>query len=223
MSSSMVARKLHSTTHRPPSVSESFVGGLKNSKQQDLQRRRTSFLDSVPGWLRRKFFRNRKTLAVVFTVVTSLAYSSHLNSAVLGPKATMGDFDLGKRKKRLTTFEDKTLHQPSGNAFGDTDDIVAHAVSLISCSKAARTSGMLDAFLILRHSIHQNSRHRFADWSNEISESIFQLYPNHNHLSRYSYHMYAFVHKGGGCEQHSEMLSRLGYRVRVVPTPGTML
>ena len=76
---------------------------------------------------------------------------------------------------------------------------IAHAISLITCHKASRVQGFLDALIILRHSIHQNSVHAGK--------------------GRYSYQMYAIIHEEGGCDQHVPLLKRLGYIPVVKPTP----
>lgn len=76
---------------------------------------------------------------------------------------------------------------------------IAHAISLITCKKADRVIGFLDALIILRHSIHQNSIH--------------------NHRGQYSYQMYAIIHPDGGCAVHVDLLRRLGYIPVVKPTP----
>lgn len=79
---------------------------------------------------------------------------------------------------------------------------IAHAVSLITCQKASRIRGFLDALIILRHSIHQNSIH------------------GHFSNSNYSYQMFAFVHESdAGCVTHVPLLRRLGYIPLVRPTP----
>jgi hypothetical protein len=78
--------------------------------------------------------------------------------------------------------------------------VIAHAVSLITCHKAARVKGFLDAFIILRHSIHQNSVH---------------VHPN----SKYSYQMYVIIHQDGGCAEYADHLRRLGYIPIIKPTP----
>lgn len=76
---------------------------------------------------------------------------------------------------------------------------IAHVISLITCTKASRVKGFLDALVILRHSIHQNSVH--------------------NSAGKYSYQMYAIIHPDGGCVQHVSLLKRLGYIPLVKETP----
>jgi len=85
---------------------------------------------------------------------------------------------------------------------------IAHAVSLITCSgsqKASVVQGLLDALVILRHSIHRNSIHNNN--------------PNSSHNSKYSYQMFAMVHEDGGCAAHVPLLEQLGYIPLVRPTP----
>jgi hypothetical protein len=77
---------------------------------------------------------------------------------------------------------------------------IAHVISLITCKKASRVKGFLDALVVLRHSIHQNSVHATT-------------------RSKYSYQMYAVVHPDGGCDQHVPLLRRLGYTPIVRQTP----
>ncbi|KAL7480924.1 hypothetical protein ACHAW6_006590 [Cyclotella cf. meneghiniana] len=83
---------------------------------------------------------------------------------------------------------------------------IAHAVSLIKCSKSSSVTGFLDAAAILRHSIHKNSIHR----TNSVNSSSLPT-------SRYSYQMYAIVHPS--CTPHSDPLVKLGYEVLTVDHP----
>ena len=78
---------------------------------------------------------------------------------------------------------------------------VAHVISLITCQKASRVRGFLDALIILRHSIHKNSVHTAGSGS------------------AYSYQMYAILHPDGGCLPHVPLLKRLGYIPLVRTTP----
>ena len=92
---------------------------------------------------------------------------------------------------------------------------VAHVVSLISCKKKLRVQGLLDALVILRHSIHQNSVHRIQDDTTIASSSS----KARHQTSKYSYQMYVFLHKDGGCLDHIPLLKRLGYTPLVRDTP----
>ena len=76
---------------------------------------------------------------------------------------------------------------------------IAHAISLITCKRLDRVIGFLDALVILRHSIHQNSIH--------------------NQRGQYSYQMYAIIHPDGGCVEHVHLLQRLGYIPIIRETP----
>jgi hypothetical protein len=81
---------------------------------------------------------------------------------------------------------------------------------------------LLDALVILRHSIHQNSRHRLVSPNDSQHMSLINVLSNqyqHNHTSRYSYHMHVFIHQDGGCAQYEHLLERLGYHTHVVSTP----
>ena len=92
---------------------------------------------------------------------------------------------------------------------------IAHVISLITCHKESTVKGFLDALIILRHSIHQNSIHRIEDDQTTISSSK----QARNHRSKYSYQMYAILHKDGGCLTHVPLLERLGYIPLVKDTP----
>lgn len=91
---------------------------------------------------------------------------------------------------------------------------IAHAVSLITCHKQSTVIGLLDALMILRHSIHQNSIHRFENEKTAVLSS-----KRGRNRSNYSYQMYAIVHKDGGCLVHVPLLERLGYIPLVKDTP----
>ena len=101
--------------------------------------------------------------------------------------------------------EDTKVDDPSETARKDAKNdhhiVIGHVISLITCQKATRVQGFLDALVILRHSIHQNSVH------------------NNNNSSKYGYQMYAIVHPDGGCVAHLPLLKRLGYIPLVKPTP----
>jgi hypothetical protein len=83
--------------------------------------------------------------------------------------------------------------------------VIAHAISLIKCSKKNSVTGFIDAAAVLRHSIHKNSIH----YNNTSSPS--------SKKSRYSYQMYAIVHTS--CEEHAKSLERLGYQILVKDHP----
>jgi hypothetical protein len=96
-----------------------------------------------------------------------------------------------------------TRDSPIISSVGATNPIkIAHVISLITCHKASRVKGFLDALIILRHSIHQNSIHA-----------------NEQGKSNYSYQMYAILHEDGGCLEHTDLLKRLGYIPLIKPTP----
>jgi hypothetical protein len=87
---------------------------------------------------------------------------------------------------------------------------IAHVISLITCHKASRVKGFLDALIILRHSIHQNSIH--ANNNDPTGRKVKKS-------SNYSYQMYAILHQDGGCLEHFDLLKRIGYIPLVKPTP----
>ena len=78
---------------------------------------------------------------------------------------------------------------------------IAHATSIILCKNEAKVRGMMDALAVLRHSIHMNSVH---------------AHPN----SKYSYQMYAIIHKDNCNDpQIPPFLEQLGYIPIIKPTP----
>lgn len=86
--------------------------------------------------------------------------------------------------------------------------VIAHAVSLIKCSKGSSVAGFLDAAAVLRHSVHKNSVHYVPPTSSD--------YPPQRR-SRYSYKMYGIVHTS--CQEHAKVLSKLGYEILVRDHP----
>ena len=81
-----------------------------------------------------------------------------------------------------------------------TATTVAYAVSLIQCSsKHANSAGLVDASLVMRHSIHQTSVR------------------NPNSGSKYDYKMYAIVHRDA--EKCSKPLKDAGFELIVVDPP----
>jgi hypothetical protein len=90
----------------------------------------------------------------------------------------------------------------SGNAENAKNNIVvAYAVSFIKCgdTKGSNAAGLVDASLILRHSIHQISSR------------------NPSSRSKYDYKMYAIIHKQA--EQCSSKLRDVGFETIVVDSP----
>jgi len=79
---------------------------------------------------------------------------------------------------------------------------VAHAISFLSCG-ASLTSKYIDAMLLLRHSIHQNSIHAT------------------DATSKYSYKMYAFVNNdpAKNCGKYINWIRRMGYTPLLLPNP----
>ena len=86
--------------------------------------------------------------------------------------------------------------------------VIAHAVSLIKCSKGSSVTGFLDAAAVLRHSVHKNSVHYVQPTSGD--------YPPQRR-SRYSYKMYGIVHTS--CQEHAKVLGKLGYEILVRDHP----
>jgi hypothetical protein len=103
----------------------------------------------------------------------------------------------GARQTWLDHFKDANQSTPIK---------IAHVVSLISCArKSSRTKGFIDALIILRHSIHQNSvRNTHAT----------------NQSSVYDYQMIAVVNADDvACREQAPLLERLGYRTLLRPNP----
>lgn len=117
------------------------------------------------------------------------------------------------------------ITEPASGAEPVLPAIIAHAISLIKCSKGSSVTGFLDAAAILRHSIHKNSihYHSFPSLSSQsnINSTIIQNYhhrPNtSSSSSRYSYQMYAIVHTS--CAEHATILSQLGYTILIKDHP----
>ncbi len=83
---------------------------------------------------------------------------------------------------------------------GSTNKTVAYVVSFIQCSGTATNSaGLVDASLVLRHSIHQISSR------------------NPESGSKYDYKMYAIVHRQA--EQCSQTLKKVGFEIILVDPP----
>ena len=97
--------------------------------------------------------------------------------------------------------------------------VIAHAVSLIKCSKKTSVTGFIDAAAVLRHSIHKNSVHNTPPRDNNVKNAPSTTNDNNNtpKISRYSYQMYAIVHTS--CEEHAQSLKRLGYKILVKDHP----
>ena len=106
-----------------------------------------------------------------------------------------------------TTVESKAnsnvAHRANSADEEEDDDapvaVIAHAISLIKCTKGSSVTGFLDAAAVLRHSIHKNSIH------------------NKSSSSRYSYKMYGIVHTS--CLEHAKILDRLGYTTLIRDHP----
>jgi hypothetical protein len=110
--------------------------------------------------------------------------------------------------------------------------VIAHAISLIKCSKGSSVTGFLDAAAILRHSIHKNSIHYSSSFPSSLQHknSTIQQQQQQQHptnaadkattvssSSRYSYQMYAIVHTS--CAEHATLLAQLGYTILVKDHP----
>lgn len=100
-----------------------------------------------------------------------------------------------------------SLAKYPGEIDGEPVAVIAHAISLIKCSKGSSVTGFLDAAAILRHSIHKNSIHYKPTNNNTLAKPP----------SRYSYKMYGIVHTS--CQDHAKVLERLGYEILVRDHP----
>lgn len=93
--------------------------------------------------------------------------------------------------------EKKNNEQSNNNKTSSTATVVAYAISLIKCGDLqSNDAGMVDAALVLRHSIHKISAR------------------DPNSGSNYDYHMYAIVHKQA--EQCSYILKNAGFDVIII-------
>ena len=97
----------------------------------------------------------------------------------------------------------------AGHDAGKEPVVIAHAVSLIKCSKGPSVAGFLDAAAVLRHSIHRQSVHYAGGHGNSTAPTVPP--------SRYSYKMYAIVHTS--CAAHAAVLRKLGYTILVRDHP----
>ena len=108
------------------------------------------------------------------------------------------DFDQSTTSELTPTNPDnKGPHQQQYNKA----PVVAYAISFIKCGDHQNidAAGLIDASLILRHSIHKISSR------------------NPESGSKYDYKMYAIVHRQA--EQCSSALAELGFEIRVVDPP----
>lgn len=99
---------------------------------------------------------------------------------------------------------------------GDEPIVIAHAISLIKCSKGPSVTGFLDAAAVLRHSIHKNSVH-YVPPVPRGGNSTSSSRPSATPPSRYSYQMYGIVHPT--CGRHAAVLERLGYKIMIRDHP----
>ena len=106
------------------------------------------------------------------------------------------------------------VHQ-ADSADEEDDDapvaVIAHAISLIKCTKGSSVTGFLDAAAVLRQSIHKNSIHYVPPPPSSNSTILASS------SSRYSYKMYGIVHTS--CIEHAGILDRLGYATLIRDHP----
>lgn len=96
------------------------------------------------------------------------------------------------------TFLQKQKRQPIVHPHRNATATVAYAISLIKCGdKQSNDAGLVDAALVMRHSIHKTSIR------------------NPSSGSQYDYRMYALVHKQA--EPCSSVLKRAGFHVVIIP------
>ena len=134
---------------------------------------------------------------------------------------------LKKQQQHTETNDNKNSYGPPQREENDNDDdkpvaVIAHAISLIKCSKGSSVTGFLDAAAILRHSIHKNSIHYkppilIGNNNNNSTTTISTAPPKHQRRSKYSYKMYGIVHTS--CADHAQVLERLGYEIMVRDHP----
>ena len=111
-----------------------------------------------------------------------------------------GDADANLKFNINSNSNSNSLNGITSTNTATDPTVVAYAVSLIKCGdKQSSAAGLVDASLILRHSIHKiSSRHPSSG-------------------SKYDYKMYAIVHKQA--EQCSAKLKDVGFEVIVVDSP----
>ena len=135
-----------------------------------------------------------------------------------------------KKQQQQHTKDNKHSYGPPQREENDDDNnnkpvaVIAHAISLIKCSKGSSVTGFLDAAAILRHSIHKNSIHYkppiLIGNNNNNSTTTSVTTPKHQQRrrrSKYSYKMYGIVHTS--CADHAQVLERLGYEIMVRDHP----
>lgn len=134
---------------------------------------------------------------------------------VIGFYALSFRFLLTTTTPTLSTNKELRMIEPSIEPVA----VIAHAISLIKCSKGSSVTGFLDAAAILRHSIHKNSIHHNSFPSTQINNSTTAIASatTTTTTSRYSYQMYAIVHTS--CAEHSTVLSQLGYTILIKDHP----
>lgn len=106
------------------------------------------------------------------------------------------------KRSNITIEETKEVADPIEvpQTTGSTNKTVAYVVSFIQCSGTATNSaGLVDASLVLRHSIHQISSR------------------NPESGSKYDYKMYAIVHRQA--EECSQTLKKVGFEIILVDPP----
>lgn len=141
---------------------------------------------------------------VVFLSLAGLLLGSWVNVWSIQDAQLAEDLLLATPKtgqKPSKSEKKKPVKEKAKEVAGSDEPVkIAHAISLITCQKASTVAGFMDALMILRHSIHQNSVHAGR--------------------GRYSYQMFAIIHEDG-CNDPAipVFLERLGYQTLIVPTP----
>ena len=133
-------------------------------------------------------------------MLQSIAVGGSGNGADETHTSTATTSSLSKNQTAIQTSLPAISH--STKTTNNSPITVAYAVSLIQCSNAeSHSSGLSDASIVLRHSIHQNSVR------------------NPTSGSRYDYHMIAIVHtKAKECASE---LERAGFTILIRDTPVT--
>ena len=133
-----------------------------------------------------------------------------------------------QQQQHTETNDNKNSYGPPQREENDDDNnnkpvaVIAHAISLIKCSKGSSVTGFLDAAAILRHSIHKNSIHYkppilIGNNNNSTTTSTAPKHQQRRRRSKYSYKMYGIVHTS--CADHAQVLERLGYEIMVRDHP----
>ena len=134
------------------------------------------------------------------------SHQEHIGQSTFGYMAQFSEHAEMVKSKNVTTATVREVNdlQSTGVAVANQNSnnttTIAYVVSFIQCENfQTNSAGLVDASLVLRHSIHKNSVRNPASGS------------------KYDYKMYAIVHRSA--ESCSEALTHAGFEVMVVDPP----